>query len=305
MQEEKRGFAMTKQQAAISSVMWSFFLTVFKLLAGLATNSLGLLSEALHSAMDLLAAGLTFLAVRIADIPPDAKHPYGHGKVESLSALAETGLLLGTCIWITFESLQRLFVYSKTVEPNWWAYAVIIISLIVDTSRSAMLRRVAKEQRSQAIAADALHFTTDILSSAVVLLGLVCISLASYCADSSILKTLLIQADAVAALAVAGIVLVVSWRMAKRAIATLMDSADIEAAEKLRKLLAKEVPLWCLTRVRIRESGSNYFADMVFAIPSAMRTDEAHAICDHIESLVATILPCAETVIHLEPLDSA
>ena len=302
MRQQEHEGAMTKQRAAMSSVVWSLFLTVIKVVAGLATNSLGLLSEALHSALDLLAAGLTFLAVRIADIPPDTNHPYGHGKVESLSALAETGLLLGTCVWITYESLQRLFVDPQTVEPNVWAFAVIIISLLVDISRSAMLRRVAKEQHSQAIAADALHFSTDILSSAVVLLGLACVSLAAWLDGSPLLQSLLVQADAVAALVVAGVVLVVSWRMARRAINSLMDCADVEATEKLRKLLASEVPRWRMTRVRVRESGSRYFVDMVFAIPSAMPTGAAHAVCDNIESLVATVLPNAETVIHLEPM---
>lgn len=301
MRKQEHEAAQAKQRAAMSSVVWSLFLTAIKVLAGLTTNSLGLLSEALHSALDLLAAGLTFLAVRIADIPPDTNHPYGHGKVESLSALAETGLLLGTCAWITHESLRRLFVEPETVEPNVWAFAVIIISLVVDTSRSAMLRRVAKEQHSQAIAADALHFSTDILSSAVVLLGLVCVALAAYATDSPVLHSLLIQADAVAALVVAGVVLVVSWRMAKRAINTLMDCADVEATEKLRRLLSAQVPQWRLTRIRVRESGSRYFVDMVFAIPPDMPTGEAHAVCDDIESRVGTVLPNAETVIHLEP----
>ncbi len=304
MPQEGRETVVTKQRAAMSSVVWSLFLTAIKILAGLATNSVGMLSEALHSALDLLAAGLTFLAVRIADIPPDKNHPFGHGKVESLSALAETGLLLGTCVWITSEALQRLFIEPETVEPNVWAFAVIIISLAVDISRSAMLRRVAKEQHSQAIAADALHFSTDILSSAVVLLGLICVSLAAHVTDHPLLKTVLIQADAVAALVVAGAVLTVSWHMAKRAINSLMDCADVEATEKLRELLDSRLPQWRLTRIRVRESGSRYFVDMVFAIPAAMSTGEAHAVCDTVEALVATVLPQAETVIHLEPLEA-
>src|SRR5699024_9384205 len=149
---------------ALSSVLWSAFLTLIKIVAGLSTNSLGLLSEALHSALDLLAAGLTFLAVRLAAVPADSRHPYGHGKVESLSALAETGLLLATCVWIVYEAVRRLLFEAAPVEPNWWAFAVVVVSLIVDISRSAMLRRVAREHRSQALEADALHFTTDILS---------------------------------------------------------------------------------------------------------------------------------------------
>ena len=188
-----------KRRAALSSVLWSAFLTLIKIVAGLSTNSLGLLSEALHSALDLLAAGLTFLAVRLAAVPADSRHPYGHGKVESLSALAETGLLLATCVWIVYEAVRRLLFEAAPVEPNWWAFAVVVVSLIVDISRSAMLRRVAREHRSQALEADALHFTTDILSSAVVLIGLACVWAARWTEPGSFLHAALIRADAAAA----------------------------------------------------------------------------------------------------------
>ena len=205
-----------KSKAALSSVVWSALLTVLKLVAGISTNSLGMLSEALHSLLDFVAAGVTFFAVRIASAPADRRHPFGHGKVENLSALAETLLLFITCIWIVREAVERLLFEARPVEPSWWAFAVIIISLGVDISRSAMLRRVAREHKSQALEADALHFSTDILSSGVVLGGLLCVVAARFVDPDSPAYIVLTRADAVAALGVAAIVLSVSWRMAIR-----------------------------------------------------------------------------------------
>ena len=167
--EEQAALAdAAKKKAALSSVLWSALLTIIKLVAGLSTNSLGLLSEALHSTLDFVAAGITCLAVRISARPADERHPYGHGKAESLAALAETALLVVTCAWIVMEAVERLFFHAGPVEPSWWAFGVVVISLAVDISRSAMLRRVAREHKSQALEADAMHFTTDIWSSAVV-----------------------------------------------------------------------------------------------------------------------------------------
>ncbi len=218
-----------KRKAALSSVLWSAMLTIMKVVAGLATNSLGMLSEALHSALDFLAAGITFFAVRIAAAPADKTHPFGHGKIEHISALAETALLFITCGWIISEAIDRLFFSAAPVIPTWWAFAVIIISLLVDVNRSAMLRRVAKKHRSQALEADALHFTTDIWSSAVVLLGLIGVTVAPYIPEG-LPRTLLEKTDAMAALGVAFIVLGVSWNLGKRAIVALMDGGGGEAA---------------------------------------------------------------------------
>lgn len=160
-----------KQHAALSSLFWALFLTLIKLGAGLATNSLGILSEALHSSLDLVAAGITFFAVRVAARPADETHPYGYGKIENLSALAETVLLLVTCGWIVHEAVNRLFFDAPEITPSWWGVIIILISLLVDVNRAAMLRRVAQKHKSQALEADALHFTTDIWSSGVVLVA--------------------------------------------------------------------------------------------------------------------------------------
>ncbi|MEK7220099.1 MAG: cation diffusion facilitator family transporter, partial [candidate division NC10 bacterium] len=150
-----------KLRVALTSVIAAVGLTVTKGIVGWQTGSLGILSEAAHSGMDLVAALITFFAVRVADRPADQDHHYGHGKVENLSALIETGLLLLTCLWIISEALERLFWKHVEIEPTWIAFAVMIGSIIVDVSRSRALAKVAVASGSQALEADALHFQTD------------------------------------------------------------------------------------------------------------------------------------------------
>ena len=161
-----------KQRAASSSVLAAVLLTALKLVVGILTGSLGILSEAAHSALDLVAALVTYFAVRLSDQPPDAEHQYGHGKIENLSALVETLLLLLTCVWILYEVVQRLFVETVEVEASVWSFVVMGISVVVDINRSRMLYRVAEKYDSQALEADALHFSTDIWSSLTVIGGL-------------------------------------------------------------------------------------------------------------------------------------
>ncbi len=164
-EKEKRG-------AAMSSVVAAVFLTLIKVIVGLMTGSLGILAEAAHSGLDLVAALVTFFAVRLSDQPPDREHLYGHGKIENLSALIETLLLLITCVWIIYEAIQRLFFKHVEIEASLAAFAVMVISIVVDVSRSRLLYKMAHKHKSQALEADALHFSTDIWSSAVVIVGL-------------------------------------------------------------------------------------------------------------------------------------
>ncbi len=160
-----------KNRVALSSVIAAFFLTGFKLTTGIMTGSMGILAEAAHSALDLIAAVITLFAVRFSGRPADREHTYGHGKIENLSALAETLLLLLTCGWIIYESVKRLLFTEVHVEVSLWAFAVVILSIIIDFGRSRALARTAKKHNSQALEADALHFSTDIWSSRVVLDG--------------------------------------------------------------------------------------------------------------------------------------
>src|SRR5215472_15506926 len=209
-----------KRTAAGNSVLAAVLITALKLAVGVTTGSLGILSEAAHSGLDLVAAILTFFSVRVSDKPADAEHQYGHGKVENFSAFVETGLLLLTCIWIIYEAVQRIFFRRVEIEPSIAAFAVMLFSMVVDWWRSRALGRIATKYDSQALEADALHFSTDIWSAGVVVLGLVLVWIGriyhiGWLAD----------ADPIAALFVAGVVVSVSWRLARRTIDALLDAA--------------------------------------------------------------------------------
>ncbi|HXB73896.1 MAG TPA: cation diffusion facilitator family transporter, partial [Candidatus Acidoferrales bacterium] len=187
-----------KQSVALRSLLAAVALTTFKIVVGVATGSLGILAEAAHSGLDLVAALLTFIAVRISGRPADHDHLYGHGKVENLSALAETVLLLLTCAWIFWEAIQRLFSHKAEIEVTWWSFGVMLVSIAIDASRSRALARTAKKYHSQALEADALHFQTDIWSSTVVIFGLASVKVGQWFPQLSSLR----NGDAVAALGV-------------------------------------------------------------------------------------------------------
>lgn len=287
-----------KIAAALSSVVAAVVLTGIKLGAGLSTESLGLLSEAAHSGLDLIAAFLTFLAVRVADRPADASHHYGHGKVESLSALAETMLLLITCFWIVSEAVDRLFFVTVEVNPTWWAFLVMGISIGVDISRAKMLGRVARKYKSQALEADALHFSTDVWSSAVVIFGLFGVVLANrYPAMSFLLK-----ADALAALIVAIIVVGVSLRLGKRTIAVLLDSAPRKLTEQITRVVSQVTGVQSCHNVRARFVGAQVFVDVHAVIDGEQSLSQAHALTEDIERAILAVVPGADITVHPEPI---
>ena len=290
-----------KNHAALSSLCWALFLTVIKLVAGLATNSLGILSEALHSSLDLVAAGITFFAVRVAARPADKTHPYGYGKIENLSALAETVLLLVTCGWIVHEAGKRLFFNAPEISPSWWGVGIILVSLLGDVNRAAMLRRVARKHKSQALEADALHFTTDIWSSGVVLAGLLCVQLSEFLPPASPFRPILHMADALAALAVSGIVVVVGIRLSRRAVTLLLDGGGREHGEALEQALARQLPLCRVRRLRVRESGADVFMDITVEAPATLRLDAAHDVSCVVEDIAHEIVPAADVTVHVEP----
>lgn len=292
-----------KAGAALSSVLWSLFLTGIKVWAGMATNSLGILSEALHSGLDFCAAAMTFYAVKVAAIPPDKDHPYGHEKVENLSALVETALLVVTSVWIIWEAANRIFYTSAEIQLTWWAFAVVAVSLVVDINRSAMLRRVAKKHKSQALEADALHFTTDIWSSAVVLVGLVCVWFAGFSEEGTLLNKILHRADAVAALFVAAIILRVSWGLSKRAIHSLMDGSSTEMTETVSKVLAEQLPSYPVLAIRLRDVGAKVFIELTVGMPSHLHVDDAHALTERVEAVIHSVIPEADILTHVEPTD--
>lgn len=211
-----------KRAVAGNSVLAALVVTGLKVVVGMTTGSLGILSEAAHSGLDLIAAMVTFFSVRVSDKPADADHQYGHGKFENFSAFIETGLLLLTCVWIVYEAFRRLFFHSVEIEPTVAAFLVMAVSMAVDVWRSRALGRIATKYDSQALEADALHFSTDIWSSALVIVGLALVWMGRRYQIGW-----LRQADPIAALFVAGVVISVSWRLARRTTDALLSLIHI------------------------------------------------------------------------------
>lgn len=296
-----------KALAAISSVIWSALLTLIKFIVGLMTGSLGMLSEALHSGLDLLAAVGTLFAVRVSALPADDDHPYGHGKAENLMALAETLLLLLTAVWVVHEAFERLWSDDPAalhVETSVWAFVVVVVSLVVDINRSRMLHRVAKETNSAALEADAAHFATDIWSSAAVLLGISGAALAEFTVAGSWLHSLLLRADVFASLAVAVLILHVCCILGRKSVNSLMDKADSANGKLIRETMARRMPAYPLIRLRVREVGNKPYVDMVVQVPRDLHVDTAHEIADAIEALVSDTVPESETIVHIQPAET-
>ncbi|MCL7453955.1 MAG: cation-efflux pump [Anaerolineae bacterium] len=287
-----------KRSAALSSVVAAILLTSLKLVVGLLTGSLGILAEAAHSALDLVAALVTFFAVRLSDRPPDEQHHYGHGKIENLSALIETLLLLITCVWIIYEAIQRLFFKTVEIEASIWAFVVMIVSIVVDISRSRMLYSVARKHKSQALEADALHFSTDIWSSSVVIIGLGLVWLSERLGPT---WGWLASADAVAAMVVAGIVVFVSLQLGKRAVSVLLDTAPPGLVERIGTEAGQVPGVGEVEVVRVRQAGASTFADLTVTVDRSISLEEAHEIAAAVEERVVGLVHMGDVVVHIEP----
>ena len=267
-----------KKRVALISVFAAIFLTVSKLFIGILTGSLGILSEALHSGLDLVAAVITYFSVRISDKPADDDHHYGHGKIENLSALMETILLLITCTWIIYEAISRLISGETHIEVTYWSYIVVITSIIIDFNRSRMLSKVAKKHNSQALEADALHFSTDIWSSTVVFFGLICVNFGWY------------FADAIAALGVAIIVLFVSYRLGKKSIDVLLDKAPPDTIAIIENTLANYPEVKYFHNLKVRTSGADTFIKFNIHLEPDLSLRQVHKLCDEIEKELGILI---------------
>jgi cation diffusion facilitator family transporter len=304
MNTEEQQRSDAKRAAALSSVFAAAAITLLKFLTGILTGSLGMLSEAAHSGIDMVAAGITLFTVRISDRPADEQHNYGHGKLESLSASAQILIMLGSCVWIAFEAIRRIR-YHHHLDLRWsiWPFLVLVLSILVDFARSRNLRRVALAQRSDALAADAVHFSTDIWSSVAVLLGL----LAAF-AGEKLHIPLLEYADPIAALAVSAIIVRVTWTLAHNTIDSLLDATPPEVREKIRTDLVHDLlaidGIMAVDRVRVRRSGSNYFIDLTLGIPRTVTFQRSEQITFAATAAVQGRLPGADVVIHTVPTAS-
>lgn len=286
-----------KVRVAKVSALAALVLVTAKAIIGWQTGSLGILSEAAHSTLDLIATLITLFAVRVADRPADRDHHYGHGKVENLSALVEVVLLLATCLWIIYEAIERLVGKPVEIQPSWMAFAVMLSSIVVDISRSRVLARTAKATGSQALEADALHFRVDVWSSCTVLGGL-----GAVWAGRRWGIPPLFMADAVAAILVAAIVLTVGGRLARRAVDALLDRAPLDLMDRIRTAVTSVPDVQGPVDLRARQVGPRLFVDAAVSIGRGASFESAHAVVDQVEERIRHVAPDASVVVHAEPL---
>ncbi|MFA4994740.1 MAG: cation diffusion facilitator family transporter [Bdellovibrionales bacterium] len=279
-----------KQNVALSSMVASALMTIGKLIVGLSTGSLGILSEALHSFLDFGATIITYAAVRVSDKPADDDHPYGHGKIESVAALAETALLFITSFWIIKEAAHRILSGNYEVEATWWSIAVILASIAIDFSRARALKRVAKKTNSQALAADALHFSSDILSSAVVLVGLGFVAIGWPIGDP------------IAAIGVSFFVCHAGWVLGRSTIDTLVDAAPSGSVERITAIIGSAKGVADVNLVRVRPVGSVLFVEADIAVSRSYSQPQVAGILKTIEGTIKAEMPEAEVSITTHPL---
>ena len=289
--------------AALGSIGSALVLLALKIFLAVATRSLGVLSEALHSGLDLIAAILTWLSVRVSDQPADAGHTYGHGKFENFSAFVETGLLLATSVYIIFEAFSRLLFRKVHLQPSALAMLILFLAMGIDIVRSRALARVARQYPSEALEADALHFSTDVWSTFVVILGMGTVWLGQHWG-----LPWLQAADPIAALAVAAIVIWVGSRLGKRTLDALLDVAPEGLQERVAKEVAGLEGVLSTERVRVRRAGNQHFVDVTISVPRSASFEKVHAISDEVERRVGEIVPAdvpPDVMVHMEPRAAA
>ncbi|HVI17869.1 MAG TPA: cation diffusion facilitator family transporter [Gaiellales bacterium] len=283
----------TARRTALLSFLAALALVATKLLVGLATSSLGILAEALHSGLDAVAALLSLYAVGVAERPPDEQHQYGHGKAQHLAALSEAAILAAVAIWIGFEAVMRLRSGGGDVQPEWYAFVLLFGVLIVDAARWSVSFRTGTRERNAALLASAWHFASDFAGTTAVLIGLALVS-AGYP-----------RADAVAALTVAALVLVAAARLAVRNIDALMDRAPSGLDRRIGQI-AQHVPGVVEVRsVRVREAGGESFADVVIGVSRLEGLERSHQTMDEVEDAVRSQIGPAQVTVHVEPSTGA
>jgi cation diffusion facilitator family transporter len=283
-----------QRRSALVSVVAAAILVVLKLSVGLATHSLGLVSEAAHSGTDFVAALLTYFAVRVAARPADISHQFGHSKAEHLSALAEAAILSLVSVFISFRAIERLAgVTHGRVHASWYAFAVLGVVIAIDASRTLVSWRTSRKYESAALASNALHFAGDLAGSIAVLLGLV---FAHYGHPAG---------DPIAALFVGVLVLVAAARLIKVNVDVLMDRAPAEAEAAAIAAIGAMSPRVELRRLRMRQAGGRQFADVVIGVPPSAAVGQGHAAADAVEAAVEDALPNADIVVHVEPIEDA
>ena len=284
-----------KKRAALLSVGSAVLLVSLKSFLVVRTGSLGVLSEALHSGLDLIAAIITFLSVRVSDQPADERHPYGHGKFENFSAFVETGLLALTACYIIYEAFERLFFRAVHIQPSATAIVILLVALLIDMTRARALRRVAAKYSSEALEADALHFSTDVWSTLVVISGIGLVW-----AGETWNLPVLIYADALAGLAVASVILWVGAQLGRRTLDALLDAAPEGLQQEIAKAVSRMDGVLDVDRVRVRRSGNRHFVDATVSVARTASLEQVHMLSDAIEKRIGEIVP-ADVMVHVEP----
>jgi cation diffusion facilitator family transporter len=279
-----------QRRTALASVAAATVLLALKLGTGLASGSLGLVSEALHSGTDLVAAALTFFAIGVAGRPADRGHPYGHGKAEHLAALAEASVLALVSVLVAAFAVARLAGAAEhDVDTAWWVFAVVALVIAIDVSRTLASYRTARRYGSEALRSNALHFGSDLAGTVAVLAGLVA---AAYGVP---------EGDSIAALFVAALVLLAAARLISRNVDVLMDRAPADAEAAARRAIAGVTPSVELSRLRLRQAANRHFVDIVIAVPPGAAVGQGHAVADRVEEAVERALPESDVVVHVEP----
>jgi cation diffusion facilitator family transporter len=278
-----------QQRTTVISIITASSLMVLMLGVGLAAKSLGLISTGIESTGDVVAAVVTFFAVRLGSRPADESHPFGHRRAENLSALAEASILLGGGLIVVIEAVQRLIGNGSTLSARWYVFAVIGIAIVVNISRALIARRAAHRYGSAALRSNSFHFASDVGGSVAVLVGLLAVRAGFH------------DGDAISALIVAGFIFTAAGRLIFENSQVLMDSAPADAQEAARDAIASLSPGIELDRLRLRESGGRVFADVVVAIPPGRAVIEGHAAADEVEHAIEQVLPDSDVVVHVEP----
>jgi len=279
-----------QRRTALVSVAAACVLIAVKLASGLASGSLGLVAEAVHSGTDLVAALLTFFAVGYAVKPADSSHPYGHGKAEHLTALAEAGTLALVSVGVAALAAARLAGWAHVdVTVAWWAFAAVALVVVIDIGRTLTSLRAARAYSSAALLSNALHFGSDLAGTLAVFAGLVAVRLGWH------------DGDSLAALFVAALVLVAAARLMRRNVDVLMDRAPAEAVDAARGAIEALGPAVALRRLRLRQAAGSTFADVVIGVPTGAAVGQGHAVADRVEDAIHTALPGSDVVVHVEP----
>ncbi|HEX4536106.1 MAG TPA: cation-efflux pump [Candidatus Acidoferrum sp.] len=284
-----------KKRAALLSVGSAVILLSLKTFLVVRTGSLGVLSEALHSGLDFLAAIITYLSVRMSDQPADEGHPYGHGKFENFSAFVETALLLITAVFIIYEGIDRLFFHHVHIQPSVTALLILLVALSIDITRAKALGHVARKYHSEAIEADALHFSTDVWSTIVVIAGIGLVW-----AGETWNLPWLVYADSIAGLAVAGVILWVGTRLGRRTLDALVDAAPEGLRQEIARAVARMEGVLDVDRVRVRRAGNRHFVDATVSVARTTSLEQVHALSDAIEKRIGEIVP-SDVMVHAEP----